>query len=102
MSEQTPAACGPRPPRESMRRHESPQPLEVRMPRRDVRPLRRDAQVAQHLERTHEHRQRRTAGGEAFEVRGPKARRRILDETLHELIVMLRGDAPVQIAELEI
>ena len=59
------------------------------MARGDVPALRREPHIAQHLERTHQHRQWRTTRREARLMRFTQFRRRILDEALHEFVVML-------------
>src|ERR1700678_2548605 len=61
-----------------------------------------EPQVAQHFERTQQHRQRRTARGDALQAliiqRGGGAR----NETLHESVVMLSRVTSNQVAHLEI
>jgi hypothetical protein len=68
------------------------------MTRRDVGTLGRQPHVTQHFESAQKYGQRRTAGGNTFEVRLAKPRRWRFDEALHELVVVLAGISSKQLA----
>ena len=71
------------------------------MPRRDVGAGRGETQVAKHLECGEEHRKRRAARGDLLETALLEPLRRRLDEPRDELVVVLRGDAPVLRADAQ-
>jgi hypothetical protein len=72
------------------------------MTRRDVGTVRGQAHVAQHLQRTQQHRQRRSAGRDAREMRRGHIRSRIFDETRHQPVMVLGGDAAEQVSQLQV
>src|SRR5882672_7450115 len=85
----------------SRAREHSLQALEICVTGCDIGTIGRKPHVTQHFERAQQHRQWRSAGGDALETRRAEPRRRGFNEALHEVVVVLAGNSSVQIAELE-
>jgi hypothetical protein len=60
------------------------------------------SQIAQLLERVHDDLERRAAGSDLVQLRLRQRLGRVANESLHELVVMLCGRLPVDLADLEV